>query len=55
MPDRETWRSRVWGTFRPPDVPEPLRSGRWGRAIDDVTAAWTMDRGGLQTIMPEDL
>ncbi len=36
----------------PTDVPEPLRSGRWGRASDDVTATWTMDRGGLRTIVP---
>ena len=36
----------------PSDVPEPLRSGRSARAIDDVTATWTMDRGGLRTIIP---
>lgn len=36
----------------PSDVPEPLRSGRSARSIDDVTATWTMDRGGLRTIIP---
>ncbi|MDE3259194.1 MAG: heparinase II/III family protein [Gemmatimonadota bacterium] len=36
----------------PSGVPEPLRSGRSASAIDDVTATWTMDRGGLRTIIP---
>ena len=40
------------GDLSPIDVPEPLRSGRSARAIGDVTATWTMDRGGLRTIIP---
>ena len=38
--------------FVPTDVPEPLRSGRSGRGSGDITATWTMARGGLQTIIP---
>lgn len=41
------------GNLSPADVPEPLRSGRSGRAVEDVTATWTMDRGGLRTVIPK--
>ncbi len=36
----------------PTDVPEPLRSGRSGRASGDITATWNMESGGLHTIIP---
>ena len=41
------------GDLSPTDVPKPLRSGRSARAIDDVTATWTMGRCGLRTTIPK--